>query len=357
VCKNEKRTIGSWKGAEVLLKTFYQQEEVREMTTRTKIIGLGVSVLVLLVVFSGAAMAAYPEKTITMYCVFAPGGTVDTSIRALTPESERSLGKNIVIVTKDGGGGTMGLALLAKEKPDGYTLAAGTSTGIVRVPLTLKMTYKPLSSFTFVYAYAGAVSGLLVRSESPFKTFKDLVEYARQNPGKVTYSTMGTGSPLHVIMEVIAMKEKIKWVHIPYKGTAPAETAALGGHVDAVSAGDLTKALTGQMRALLIHTKERFEKLPAVPTSIELGYNYYNDTVFSVFGPPGMDPAVVKKLEDAFEKAQATPAWKQWLEQTGQVTVKMKSAEYTKFLEEAWSREIQIQKALGLLTEPATQPR
>jgi tripartite-type tricarboxylate transporter receptor subunit TctC len=319
--------------------------------------GLVMSIVALLMVFTGAAMAEYPEKPVTVYCVFAPGGTVDTSIRALALGAEKTLGQNMVIVTKDGGGGTVGLALLAGEKPDGYTLAAGTSTGIVRVPLALKMTYKPLSSFTFVYAYAGAVSGLLVRPDSPFKTFKQLVEYARQNPGKVTYSTMGTGSPLHVLMEVIAMKEKIKWVHVPFKGTAPAETAAMGGHVDAVSAGDMRKALNGQMRPLLIHTKERFNRLPDVPTSIELGYNYYNDTVFSVFGPAGMDPAVVKKIEDAIEKAQGTPAWEKWLAQTGQVTVKMRSAEYTKFIEEAWYREIEIQKTLGLLKEPATQPR
>ena len=327
------------------------------MGGRTWFRGLAMSVVALLVVFTGAAMAEYPEKPVTVYCVFAPGGTVDTSIRALALGAEKTLGQNMLIVTKDGGGGTVGLALLAGEKPDGYTLAAGTSTGIVRVPLALKMTYKPLSSFTFVYAYAGAVSGLLVRPDSPYKTFKEFVEHARQNPGKVTYSTMGTGSPLHVLMEVIAMKEKIKWVHVPFKGTAPAETAALGGHVDAVSAGDMRKALNGQMRALLLHTRERYDRLPDVPTSIELGYNYYNDTVFSVFGPAGMDPAVVKKIEDAIEKAQGTPAWKKWLEQTGQVTVKMRSAEYTKFLEEAWDREIEIQKTLGLLKEPATQPR
>ncbi|MFH1124707.1 MAG: tripartite tricarboxylate transporter substrate binding protein [Pseudomonadota bacterium] len=327
------------------------------MGGRTWFRGLAMSVVALLVVFTGAAMAEYPKKPVTVFCVFAPGGTVDTSIRALALGAEKTLGQNMVIVTKDGGGGTVGLALLAGEKPDGYTLAAGTSTGIVRVPLALKMTYKPLSSFTFVYAYAGAVSGLLVRPESPFKTFKDFVEHARQNPGKMTYSTMGTGSPLHVLMEVIAMKEKIKWVHVPFKGTAPAETAALGGHVDAVSAGDMRKALNGQMRALLLHTRERYDRLPDVPTSIELGYNYYNDTVFSVFGPAGMDPAVVKKIEDAIEKAQGTPAWEKWLEQTGQVTVKMRSAEYTKFLEEAWDREIEIQKTLGLLKEPATQPR
>jgi tripartite-type tricarboxylate transporter receptor subunit TctC len=327
------------------------------MRGKTRLVGLAMSVVALFAVFATAAMAEYPERTITIYCCFSPGGTVDTSTRALTPSAEKTLGQNIVIVTKDGGSGTVGLALLEGEKPDGYTLATSTSTGIVRIPLTRKMTYKPLSSFTFVYAYSGAVSGLLVKSDSPFQTFKGLVEHARQNPGKVTYSTTGAGSPMHLIMELIGMKEKINWVHVPYKGTAPAEIAALGGHVDAVSAGDMSKALSGQMRALLMHTKDRYDKLPDVPTTLELGYDYYNDTVFSLFGPAGMNPAMVKKLEDAFAKAQETPAWTQWLESTGQVMVKMRSAEYTKFLDEAWNREIKIQKSLGLITEPATQPR
>ena len=327
------------------------------MKVGNKSIGLGISALVLLALFTRAAMAEYPEKSITMYCCFSPGGTVDTSIRALASGMEQILGQRIVHVTKDGGSGTVGLAVLAGEKPDGYTIAAGTSTGIMRIPLTRKMTYKPLASFTNIYAYSAAASGVMVRRDSPFKTFKDLVEYARQNPGRVTYSTTGTGSPMHLIMEVIAMKEKIKWVHIPYKGTAPAETAAMAGHVDAVSAGDMHNALNGQLRPLLMQTKDRYNRLPDVPTTIELGYNYYNDTLFSVFGPAGMDQAAVKKLEDALDKAQETPAWKQWLEQFGTVTLKMRSAEYTKFLEEAWDREIGIQKALGLITEPATQPR
>jgi tripartite-type tricarboxylate transporter receptor subunit TctC len=316
-----------------------------------------VSTLVLSWIFTGVALAQYPEKPINMYCVFSPGGTVDTSIRALAPGVEQALGKNMVIATKDGGTGTVGLALLAGEKPDGYTLAVGTSTGIIRVPLARKMTYKPLSDFTFVYAYAAVASGLLVKPDSPFKTFKDLVEYARKNPGKVTYSSMGAGSPLHVIMQVIGMKEKINWVHVPYKGTAPAETAAMGGHVDAVSAGDLHNALNGQLRCILMHTKERYPQFPDVPTTMDLGYNYYNDTLISVFGPARMDPAVVKKLEDAFAKAQDTPAWKQWIEQFGLVSLKMRSAEYTKFLQESWERETEIQKALGVITEPATPPR
>jgi tripartite-type tricarboxylate transporter receptor subunit TctC len=90
---------------------------------------------------------------------------------------------------------------------------------------------------------------------------------------------------------------------------------------------------------------------------MQLGYNCYNDTLLAVYGPAGMDPAVVKKLEDALEKAQAAPAWSQWINQFGCVSLKMRSAEYTKFLKEAWDREIEIQKALGLITEPATAPR
>ena len=327
------------------------------MKVRSRLMGLGASVFAMLAVFTSAAMAEYPVKPITMYCVFSPGGTGDTSIRVLAAGAEKTLGQPIVVVTKDGGTGTVGLALLAAEKPDGYTLTMGTSTGIVRVPLARKVTYKPLASFTNIYAYAAVASGLMVRPDSPFKTFKDLVEYARQNPGKVTYSTLGAGSPMHLIMEVIAMKEKIKWVHVPYKGTAPAETAAMGGHVDAVSAGDMHNALNGQLRPLLMHTKDRYDRLPNVPTTMQLGYNCYNDTLLSVYGPAGMNPAVVKKLEDALEKAQGMPAWKQWLDQFGCVSLKMRSAEYTKFLEEACDREIEIQKALGLITEPATAPR
>lgn len=323
------------------------------MKTKSMLVVLGLS----LAIFANAAMAGYPEKPVTMYCVFSPGGTGDTSIRVLAAGAEKIFKQPITVVTKDGGTGTVGLALLAAEKPDGYTLSMATSTGIVRVPLARKVTYKPLASFTPIYAYAAAASGLMVRPDSPFKTMKDLIEYARQNPGKITYSTLGAGSPMHLIMEVIAMKENIKWVHVPYKGTAPAETAAMGGHVDAVSAGDMHNALNGQLRALLMHTKDPYDRLPGVPTTMQLGYNCYNDTLFSVFGPAGIDPAVVKKIEDALENAQATPAWKEWLDQFGCVSLNMRSAEYTKFLEEAWDREIQTQRALGLITEPATPPR
>ncbi len=306
---------------------------------------------------SSPAFAQYPVKPITMYAVFAPGGSLDSSARALGAGAEKVLGQPVVVVTKEGGGGTVGLSILAGDKPDGYTLAAATSSGIMRIPLARKVTYKPLGSFTNIFAYAAPPSCLAVKADAPFKTFKDLVEHARKNPGKVKYSSAGAGTPMHLIMAVIGMKEKIDWGHVPFPGSAPAETAVLGGHVDAVTTGDMNMVLSGQLRALLMYTKDRYPRLPEVPTTLELGYNYFNDTVFSVFGPAGIDPAVVRKLEDAFEKALEMDPWKKLVETFGLVSVRMRSAEYTRFLEEAWKREVEIQKSLNLIKEPATAPR
>jgi tripartite-type tricarboxylate transporter receptor subunit TctC len=227
----------------------------------------------------------------------------------------------------------------------------------MRIPLVRKVTYKPLAGFTNIYAYASPPSCLAVKPDSPFKSLKDLVEHARKNPGKLKYSTAGAGTPMHLIMAVIGMKEKIDWIHVPFKGTAPAETAVLGGHVEAVSAGDMNMVLSGQLRPIAMYTKERYARLPDVPTTLELGYGYYNDTLFSVFGPAGMKPEVVKQIEDAVENSLEMASWKKFAETFGMVTVKMRSAEYTKFLEEAWKRELDVQKSLGLITDAATEPR
>lgn len=311
-----------------------------------------------LVVFPGqTALAVYPEKPITMYCVFSPGGSLDTTSRAVVSGAEKILGQPIVVITKEGGAGTIGLSVLANDKPDGYSLAAFSSGGITRIPLTRKVSYKPLASFTPIFAYATIPCGLLVKADSPFKTFEDFIEYARQNPGKVKYSTAGAGMITHTMMEVIGKKEKINWVHVPFKGDAPSGTAALGGHVDAASLGTMNLALSGQLRPLLIYNSIRYFRFPEIPTAIEKGYRYNGDTFFAFLGPAGMDPAVVKKLEDAFEKALDMPAWKKVADSFGMVTLRMRSAELTKILEKSWDWELDVQKSLGVITSPATAPR
>jgi len=305
------------------------------------------------------ASAAWPDKPITIFIPFAAGGSMDASVRALAPAMEKALGQSIVLINKTGGTGTVALAILAGAKPDGYTLSAGTSSGIFRIPVQRKVPYKPLASFTNIFAYAAVSSATVVKADSAFKTWKDLVEYARQNPGQIKYSTTGSGSPMHVAMEVAAEQEGIKWIHIPYKGTMPSLTAVLGGHVQACSAGPKFAGMvqSGQMRILAVHTQRRMAEFPNAPTMLELGVNYFNDTVFSIFGPAGMDPAVVKKIEDAISEAVDSQIFLDFCKNFTTMPMKMRQQEYTKLLEDGWPKQVKIFQKLGRIKEPATAPR
>jgi tripartite-type tricarboxylate transporter receptor subunit TctC len=301
----------------------------------------------------------YPTKAITMYIPFSAGGSMDSSARVLAAGAEKVLGQPFVMINKTGGGGTVSLGVLANEKPDGYILSAATSTGIFRIPVQRKVPFKPLADFTHIFAYAAVSSGVVVKADAPWKTWQEFVDYAKKNPGKVKYSTTGAGSPMHVSMEVAAEKEGIKWIHIPYKGSMPSITAVLGGHVDACSSGPkfVSMVQQGQLRVLAVHTGERMPEFPDTPTFMELGYNYLNDTYFAVEGPAGMDPAVVKKLEDAFAKSVDTPAFKDMAKKFALQPLKIGSAEYTKILEDGWPVQVKIFQNLGRIKEPATQPR
>ena len=164
---------------------------------------------------------------------------------------------------------------------------------------------------------------------------------------------------MHVGMEVAAETANVQLIHIPYKGTMPAITALLGGHVEACSAGPkfVSMAQAGQVRVLAVHTQKRMAEFPDVPTLIELGCNYFNDTLFSIHGPAGMDPAIVKKLEDAFAKAVDSAQFKKVAEKFALVPTKMSSKEYTKLLEDGWPKQVKIFKDLGMIKAAATEPR
>jgi len=305
------------------------------------------------------ASAAWPTKPITLYIPFAAGGSMDASVRALAPAMEKALGQSIVLINKGGGSGTVALGILANAKPDGYTLSAGATSGIFKIPVQSKVPYKPLASFTNIFAYAAVTSATVVRADSVFKTWKDLIEYARQNPGQVKYSSTGFGSPTHVAMEVAAEQEGIKWIHIPYQGTMPGLTAVLGGHVQACSAGPKFVGMvhSGQMRILAVHTQRRMAEFPNAPTMLELGVNYFNDTMFSIFGPAGMDMEVVNKIEDAVSEAVDSPLFLDFAKNFTTMPIKMRQQEYTKLLEDGWLKQVKIFQKLGRIKEPATAPR
>jgi tripartite-type tricarboxylate transporter receptor subunit TctC len=161
-----------------------------------------------------------------------PGGSLDLSSRGIAVGASAYLTQPLVLENKGGGGGALALSPVANAKPDGYTICCAPADSIIITPMLQKVPFRPLKSFTPIVGFAAAErTALLVKSDSPWKTFKDFIEYARKNPGKIKYSSAGVGQFMHVAVELIGQQEGIKWVHVPYKGTAPARMALRGGHV------------------------------------------------------------------------------------------------------------------------------
>jgi len=306
------------------------------------------------------ACAEYPDRPVNLISSVDTSSPQDMILRALAVGAEKQLGKPLPIENKGGGASTVGLAILATAKPDGYTICCAPNVAVANTPLMQKVPFKPLKSFTPILGFASSEnSSLLVKSDAPWKTFKEFIEYAKKNPGKVKYSTSGVGSGMHVAMEYVAHKEGgIKWVHIPYKGTGAARVALLGGHVDACSSGvDWPPFVqSGQLRVLATHGRARMPQFPDTPTLKELGYGFVAETVHSIFGPAGLPPDVVAKLESAFTKGMETTEFKTTQERLYYTPIYFNSKEYERHLTDFWFRSEKVFKEIGIITEPATQP-
>ena len=289
---------------------------------------------------------------------FDPGSPSDLITRAVGFGTEKALGKPLVFENKAGGGGSVALSLMATAKPDGYTLSGAPNVAVVDTALMQKVTYRPLKSFTPIIGLARAEhTALLVRADAPWKTAKEFFDYAKANPGKIKYSSSGVGTGMHVVMEYIAAKEGIKWVFVPYKGGPASRMALMGGHVNACSSaiGGARQVLSGDLGCLRL-TDTRGALLPNVPTMIELGYDVTNDTIHGVFGPAGLSPDVIAKLEAAFAKGLETPEFKTTRERLYLSPISMNSKQFEQHLKEYWDKEEKMLKAVGVIKEPATQP-
>jgi tripartite-type tricarboxylate transporter receptor subunit TctC len=309
--------------------------------------------------FCAGMAAEYPDRPVSLSVSYAAGGTTDLIARVLASGAEKSLGKNLVIENKPGGQGTVALSILANAKPDGYTLCATMSDAIVYTPLMQKVTFRPLKSFVSIIGFAEVTNtGLIVRSDAPWKTFAEFIDYAKKNPGKVKYSSSGVGSGMHLAMEEIARKENIKWIHVPYTGTAPATVALIGGHVDACSAGAefVPHAKAGSVRVLATHGQKRSPTFPDVPTLKELGYEFSKETICQIVAPAGVPDEVRKKLESAFNKGMQTREFKSMIEKLDMVEVFYKGSDLDQHLKEMWTNSEKMLKDIGIIKEVATQP-
>lgn len=261
-------------------------------------------------------VSKFPSKPITYVCPVPPGSGVDLSTRLVAKELEKAFGQPVVVVNKPGGALTVGTAAVAAADPDGYTIGFTGGPPLYFSPFLIKVPYDPLKDLRMVAQYGGFNIGVVVKADSPFKSFKDVIDYARQNPKKVTYGTTGTNSITHITMERIAKQENVQITHIPFQGTPKTQIAVLGGHVT-FAAGDFGAALVGsnQMRLLMLLREEKSSEYPNVPILGELGYSIPYPMINAVITGRAVPDAIVKKLDDAIAKATKSPAFVKGMEE------------------------------------------
>jgi tripartite-type tricarboxylate transporter receptor subunit TctC len=252
---------------------------------------------------------AYPTKPINLYFGYAAGGVGDISVRFMAAKAEKILGQPFIVINNGGGGSSVATGIVAKKPADGYTILGGPSSGLVRLPHMQNVQYKYEDFVPIMHFATPELTPIVVKSTSPWKTFKELVDYAKKNPGKITYSSTGVGSPMHMAMEYVAKQEKITWTHIPFPGGMPAFTALLGDHVqvNAGSGESVPYIKDGTVRILANLSEKRVKAWPNVPTLREMGYDIYNESVFMFSAPKGTPPYIIEKLQNAFHKAMDDP--------------------------------------------------
>jgi len=293
----------------------------------------------------------YPTRPITLIVPWPAGGSTDTHLRKLGDIASKILGQPFVIENKPGAGGMLGPALMAANaKPDGYTLSQMTIAAF-RQPHMQKVDYDPLKDFTYIVGVSGYTFGVVVKSDSPYKSLKDVIDYARAHPGEFSYSSTGTGTSPHLLMEELAYKTGVKFNHIPFKGNADSTQALMGGHVmaqsDATGWGKYVDA--GQFRLLVTFGEQRTRW--GAPTAKELGYDVVSYSPYGIVGPKGMDPRVVKIIHDAFKKASEDPENQKMLQQLDQVYWYKSSEDYAKWAAETFVSERATIERLGLLAK------
>jgi tripartite-type tricarboxylate transporter receptor subunit TctC len=261
-----------------------------------------------------AAESGFPTRPIEVNVGYSAGGGTDLGARMVAETSKKYLGQEVVCINKAGGAGRVAATLVAKAKPDGYTLGATTDSAMILSPHQEKVPYKPFEDFSYIIQFGILDFGIAVVPDSPLKTFKDMIDFARANPEKLTISVTGQGTTNYYAFEAIALAEKIKLKIVPFSSVVPANSALLGGHVmvaSTASSGYAQHVKAKTMRLLAVMSEERMPQYPDVPTLRELGYpNLVFQSWYILFGPKNMEASVVKRLADAFRKGMESPEYK-----------------------------------------------
>jgi len=295
----------------------------------------------------GALAQEFPARAITLLICMQPGAGADLGGRIIAQDATKTLGQEIIPVNRAGGGGAVAAGILASSKGDGYTLLSCTNGALTTTPHLESVPYDPLKDFTPIIQFGSLTSGIMVRSDSPYKSLKEFIDFARKNPGKLSYGFPGVGTAPHLAIEHVMLEEKVNIATVPFEGAVPSITALLGGHVSACgisTSGFLPHLKAGKIRVLATTGEKRIEVVPDAPTLFELGYPYgVLLDLYLIVGPKGIPPAVMKTLEGAFLKAMETPEFQTLAERLYmQVKVPLHGGKFKKYMEELHAKNGEI---------------
>lgn len=286
-------------------------------------------------------------RIIKLVVPFPPGGNVDMSARILAPELSKELGQVIVIENKAGAGGTLGLDAVAKAPPDGATLGVASPINHLAAPsLYPKLPYDSIRDFSPVGLIASVPMVLVVGASSPAQSVADLLAHARKRKGEMTMASAGSGSGNHIVGELFQDASGLSFMHVPYKGSAPANTDLAGGHVD-LHFDQLSSVLpliqAGRLRALAVTTSRRSTLLPDVPTLAESGVPGFDaSTTLGLVLPGKASPDLVRRYNAALEAVLARPSVRDQFARLG-AEIRPSTAEaYASFIREEIARTAQI---------------
>jgi tripartite-type tricarboxylate transporter receptor subunit TctC len=297
-----------------------------------------VSLVGLLLLPATGQAANFPNGAITLIVPYPAGGATDIVIRPLAGAAKKSFGQPVLVENRSGGGGAVGVGSIVGKKPDGYLLAVAV-TSLHRNSYLNKLSFDTVKDVTPIIRVAGYLYGILVRADSPHQTLKDLLAYAKANPGKVTYMASGLGTGGHIAMEELAYNAGgIKFSHIPSKGDPESSAALLGGHVDAISttSGWIPLAEAGKLRVLATYGETRSKKFPNVPTVKELGYKVVHNSPIGIFGQKNMPKDIVKILHDAFKRGLDDPSFVAAMDRYDMPVMYQNTEDFTKYWAEAY---------------------
>ena len=293
----------------------------------------------------------FPNRPIQLIISNVAGAQSDVTGRLLAEEMEKVLGTKVVVINKPGGSGTLGTDQVARSKKDGYTIGYSSAGGVVyaRVMNPEAVPYDPEKDLEHLGLHLFFLNVAVVQASSPWKTFGELVDYARKNPGKVRVGTIGQGSIDSFNLEITQTVTGAKFTNVPFKGGESVTTALLGGHIEVaydVFSKYLPHMQAGKVRILLT-TKKRPE-FPEIPTLTELGYKQELPSVWlAVFGPSGLPEDVKTVLVSAVEKAAKNPQVKAKIEEMGNIVEYRPPAELRKAITEDYERAMAIAKQMG----------